>query len=185
MALAAVPFSVRDRRRGIAGNPRTEIRHWSLASANSVWKFEARKSRAPNYSIKGWYPVLEIPATVLEILQEDGVYPNLYYGENLAKLPPLYQQDWWYRVSFKAPAGGKIYWLDFPGINYRAEIWLNGKRIADNKQVVGMYAATQLNVTDSILPGQVNTLAGSRSRLRRAILATSMAWSWRTAGSTG
>ena len=88
-------------------------------------------------------PSVACPATVLEILQEDGVYPNLYYGMNLITEPPqdLYKQDWWYRTTFQAPANLSRYWLDFPGINYRAEIWLNGKEIADSKQIVGMYEA--------------------------------------------
>ena len=69
-----------------------------------------------------------MPATVLEILQEDGVYPNLYFGKNMAEAVPqdLYKQDWWYRTTFDAPAGHDVYLLEFPGINYRAEIWLNG-----------------------------------------------------------
>jgi exo-1,4-beta-D-glucosaminidase len=102
-----------------------------------------------------------MPATVLEILEEDGVYPNLYYGENLLKEVPqdLYLQDWWYRTTFTAPAGAPVDWLEFPGINYRAEIWLNGHELANSRQIVGMYAAHSLNVTQWIRPGQVNTLA--------------------------
>ena len=108
--------------------------NWNLASAKQAGESGEKISQA-GYAIKGWYPVRQVPATVLEILQEDGVYPNLYTGDNLVKEVPqdLYQQNWWYRVTFKAPTQGKGYWLDFPGINYRAEIWLNGKRIADNK----------------------------------------------------
>jgi exo-1,4-beta-D-glucosaminidase len=134
--------------------------NWNLASAKQAGDSGEKISQV-TYATKGWYPVRQVPATVLEILQEDGVYPNLYYGENLVKEVPqdLYQQDWWYRVTFKTPARGKTYWLDFPGINYRAEIWLNGKRIADNRQIVGMYAASEMNVTDTIKPGQSNTLA--------------------------
>jgi exo-1,4-beta-D-glucosaminidase len=134
--------------------------NWNLASANQVGGSGEKISQS-GYSTKGWYRVPRVPATVLEILQEDGVYPNLYYGKNLLTAVPkaLYKQDWWYRTSFQAPAQGKTYWLEFPGINYRAEIWLNGKRIADSQHVVGMYVATQLNVTDAILPAQLNTLA--------------------------
>ena len=133
---------------------------WALASANQV-RDTGEKLSQPGYSAKAWYPVRHVPATVLEILQEDGVYPNLYYGKNLVTAVPqdLYKQDWWYRTSFKAPAGGGTYWLDFSGINYRAEIWLNGKRLADNRQVVGMYVATELNVTGAILAGRINSLA--------------------------
>jgi exo-1,4-beta-D-glucosaminidase len=49
--------------------------------------------------------------------------------------------------------------LEFPGINYRAEIWLNGQLIADGKHIVGMYAAHELNATQWIRSGQRNTLA--------------------------
>src|SRR5690242_8496633 len=133
---------------------------WSLASAKQAGDTGEQIAQA-GYAAQGWHPVRHVPATVLGILQEDGVYPNLYYGKNLATALPqdLYKQDWWYRTSFTAPVQGKIYWLDFSGINYRAEIWLNGKRIADNKQVAGMYVATELNVTGAIVPGRVNTLA--------------------------
>ncbi len=74
-------------------------------------------------------------------------------------LQDLYKQDWWYRTTFEAPSGYATYLLEFPGINYRAEIWLNGHEIADSKQVAGMYAAHQLNATQWIKPGQRNTLA--------------------------
>jgi exo-1,4-beta-D-glucosaminidase len=93
------------------------------------WKF-ASTTEAPSdgaaISVAGfrdsrWHPIHRMPATVLEILQEDGVYSNLYVGTNLLKDPhDLYQRDWWYRTMFKAPAG-ESYTLEFPGINYRGE----------------------------------------------------------------
>ena len=52
----------------------------------------------------------------------------------------LYRQDWWYRTTFTAPAGHSNYTLQFPGINYRAEIWLNGQLLADSNRIVGMYS---------------------------------------------
>ena len=55
--------------------------------------------------------------------------------------------------------GYSAYTLEFPGINYRAEIWINGQKVADNKQIVGMYAAHELNVTQWIKPGSPNVLA--------------------------
>lgn len=107
--------------------------NWRLISASQVPESGKVISQS-SYLTAGWYSVPRMPATVLEILKEDGVYPNLYYGMNLLTEVPqdLYKQDWWYRTSFDAPLGQKTYWLDFPGINYRAEIWLNGKRLADH-----------------------------------------------------
>ena len=102
-----------------------------------------------------------MPATVLEILEEDGIYPSLYVGKNMAETVPqdLYKQDWWYRTTFDVPSGHTVYLLEFPGINYRAEIWLNGHLISDSKQVVGMYVSHEINATEWIKPGQRNALA--------------------------
>jgi exo-1,4-beta-D-glucosaminidase len=97
----------------------------------------------------------------LQALQDDGTYPNLYYGKNLLNEVPqdLWKQDWWYRTTFNPPPGHSNYRLNFPGINYRAEIWLNGHLVADAKQVVGMYVDHELDVTRWIHAGQPNTLA--------------------------
>src|SRR5665213_913688 len=134
--------------------------NWKLISARKVTATGDAISQ-PAYSTSDWHPIRHMPATVLEILEEDGVYPNLYYGMNLATEVPsdLYKQDWWYRTSFQVPAGHKVCWLNFPGINYRAEIWLNGKRIADRQQVAGMYIDHEFNVTNAIHPGTTNVLA--------------------------
>ena len=147
---------------GAVGDPRkVELsENWKLAAAKDVQADGAAVSRA-DYQDREWHPIHRMPATVLEILQEDGVYPNLYVGENMLENVPqdLYKQDWWYRTLFTAPAGYSTYTLEFPGINYRAEIWINGQKVADNRQIVGMYAAHQINVTQWIKPGTPNALA--------------------------
>ena len=133
--------------------------NWKLASSTGV-QMEGSLVSAIAYNDTGWYPIHRMPATVLQILQDDGVYTDLYVGKNLLEKVPqdLYKHDWWYRTTFKAPTG-ESYTLEFPGINYRAEIWLNGEKIADNKQVVGMYSAHELNVTQWIKQGTQNVLA--------------------------
>ena len=145
-----------------AESPRTiELtENWKLTSANNLPLGGAAIS-LPDYQDTSWHAIRRMPATVLEILEEDGIYPNLYVGKNMAENVPqdLYKQDWWYRTTFEAPAEHAVYLLEFPGINYRAEIWLNGQLVADNKRIVGMYAAHELNATQWIRPGQRNTLA--------------------------
>lgn len=133
--------------------------NWRLASATEA-KSDGAAISVGGFKDSRWHPIHRMPATVLEILQEDGVYPNLYFGKNLAEKVPqdLFREDWWYRTTFKAPAG-ECYTLEFPGINYRAEIWLNGEKVADTNQVVGMYAAHELNVTRWIKRGARNVLA--------------------------
>ena len=134
--------------------------NWKLSSANNLQLNGAAISLS-DYGDANWHTIRRMPATVLEILEEDGVYPNLYVGKNMAENVPqdLYKQDWWYRTTFEAPSEHAVYLLECPGINYRAEIWLNGHLISDSTHVVGMYVAHELNATEWIKPGQRNTLA--------------------------
>ena len=132
---------------------------WSLVSARNVPADGAALSM-PTYRAAGWHAIPRMPATVLQTLQEDGTYPDLYYGTNLGAVPQdLYKQDWWYRTTFTAPAGHTTYLLEFPGINYRAEVWLNGHLIAGNTQIVGMHTAHELDVSRWMNQGASNTLA--------------------------
>lgn len=134
--------------------------NWKLVSARDVSVDGRTISQVP-FDAASWHPVAHMPSTILETLEEDGVYPDLYMGMNLLKEVPqdLYLQDWWYRTTFVAPAGQQVYQLEFPGINYRAEIWLNGNLVADNQYAVGMYVAHQFDVTRWIKPGSSNVLA--------------------------
>jgi exo-1,4-beta-D-glucosaminidase len=133
--------------------------NWKLMSSKDM-QAEGSAISVASFPVEKWYTIHRMPATVLQILQEDGVYPDLYFGKNLwDKVPQdLYKQDWWYRTTFKAPVTG-FYTLEFPGINYRAEIWLNGEKIAGNKEVAGMYVAHEFNVSQWIKKGAENVLA--------------------------
>lgn len=132
---------------------------WQLASARDVPADGAELS-TPGDVVGNWHGVAHMPATVLSALQDDGTYPDLYYGENLAAVPDdLWRQDWWYRTAFAAPGGSSSYRLELPGINYRAEVWLNGKLIAGNSLVVGMHTTHEVDVTRWINRGSTNVLA--------------------------
>jgi len=131
---------------------------WRLMSADRVTGEDAAVS-SQDFDVSHWYEVRHMPATVLEILHEDGVYKDLYYGMNLATPGDLWKKDWWYRTTFSAPAGRQVYALMFKGINYRADVWLNGQKIADKSQVVGMYNSFEFDVSKVIQPGKVNILA--------------------------
>jgi exo-1,4-beta-D-glucosaminidase len=127
---------------------------------------------------QGWYSV-NVPTTVVAALVKAKQYPNPYFGMNLRKLPgmtypigqtfvslPMAQDSpflapWWFRKEFVIPASfqGKTVWLNFGGINYRANIWLNGKQIAKADDVAGAWRTYEFNVTNSAQPGKTNVLA--------------------------
>src|SRR5207244_8420655 len=77
---------------------------WRMISARNVSADDSLVS-LPGFDSSQWYTVQRMPATVLEILQENGVYKELYFGLNLATPKDLWKQDWWYRTTFTAPAG--------------------------------------------------------------------------------
>ncbi len=85
--------------------------------------------------------------------------------ENFSKLPmpadSPYRCGWWYRTQFDVPAAdaGQTFNLQFDGINYSAEIWVNGQRIADPSQVRGAYRTYEFDVSRHVHPGAKNFLA--------------------------
>jgi len=131
---------------------------WRIISADQISDQDASVS-SPTFDVSGWYPVRRMPATVLQVLEDDGVYKDLYYGRNLLTPGDLWKRDWWYRTSFTVPAGRAVYSLIFKGINYRADIWLNGHEVANRSQVVGMYNSFEFDVSKLVHPGAENVLA--------------------------
>jgi hypothetical protein len=67
----------------------------------------------------------------------------------------LCRTDWWYRTEFDRPAGatGERVWLVFDGINYRADIWLNGVKAGEMKGafVRGRFDVTELLQDNNVL----------------------------------
>lgn len=101
---------------------------WELAEASKVVASDQYMFN-PQYNTSVWYNAV-VPGTVLTTLVEQGVYPDPYFGLNNLAIPDsLCRVDWWYRTHFKLPASSltKKVRLLFNGINYKADIWLNGK----------------------------------------------------------
>lgn len=164
----------------IATRPFSTVRltdGWNLQSSGKVADTGDVISKLA-YQTKGWYSV-SVPTTVVAALVKQKVYPDPDFGMNLRSFPgtdyPIganfsniaMQQDspfavgWWYRKTFVIPAAdrGKTIWLDFEGINYRANIWLNGKQISTIQQVAGAWRTYEFNITDDAHPGAENVLA--------------------------
>jgi len=72
-----------------------------------------------------------------------------------------FRDPWWYRTEFDVPEEwkGKECTLHLDGINYEAEVWLNGKKIADSSEVKGMFRRFEFLVTNDLHYGARNALA--------------------------
>jgi exo-1,4-beta-D-glucosaminidase len=111
-------------------------------------------------NISGWYSA-EVPSTVFGCLAKNGVYKDVFFGKNLEKVDPAeFQCSWWYRKSFTTINNeSTTYYLDFDGIIYRANIWLNGRQIASADTLKGTFRQFSINVSDIIRKNGENILA--------------------------
>lgn len=115
---------------------------------------------SPGFHPHGWYAAT-VPGTVLTSLANDGVYLEPLYGENNRpdKIPDtLCRTRYWYRTVFTVPKdyAGKTIWLNFEGINYAAEVWVNGKNVGEIK---GAFIRGIFDITSEVKPGEEAALA--------------------------
>jgi beta-galactosidase/beta-glucuronidase len=132
---------------------------WRLAAQADVAETGEQIS-APGYAADKWYPAV-VPGTVLTTLVNNKVYPEPLYGENNRpdKIPEsLCRNSYWYRTPFTVPASyaGRRVWLNFDGINYSAEVWVNGKNVG---LIKGAFARGVFDITSIARPGEAATLA--------------------------
>jgi|GEM_PF-3318142 len=143
--------------------------HWSIQSSASLTD-DGKVISQPGYTAKGWYPT-SIPSTVLAALVANKMYPDPYYGNNYMELPGVrrwdkpegnpFESSWWYRTEFDLPSGyaGKHVRLKFHSVNYRANLWVNGQKMADSTQMEGAYRLYSFDITQYTKAGQKNCLA--------------------------
>jgi len=133
---------------------------WYIQSSEKA-KGTGEQISAPGFKMESWYPAV-VPSTVLGTLVENNIYRDIFFGKNLENVPTApFEVSWWYRKEFippMAPGLGRTR-LEFDGINYRANIWLNGKRIADASETYGPYRRFFIDITATVKRTEKNILA--------------------------
>lgn len=131
--------------------------NWHLQRASLVPATGEQLSK-PGFADKDWL-VATVPGTVLTSYLNDGAIPDPNFGENqYAVSDSFFTADFWYRDEFVAPAvqpGGHTS-LNFDGINWKAEIYLNGQHVG---RVDGGFMRGRFDVTALVHPGAANALA--------------------------
>lgn len=120
------------------------------------------KISKPDFKTDSWYRV-NVPTTVIAGLIANKVYDfDPFFGRNFEKLgDPRLDKPWWFRKTFTLPASenGKNVVLKLHGINYKANVWLNGVKIADSTQIIGPFRIIELDITKQVNYKGENTLA--------------------------
>ncbi len=130
---------------------------WRVERSSLVETGGETLSRA-GFTDASWV-VATVPGTVLTSYYNAGAIPDPNFGENQLYVSDSYfYSDFWYRTEFDAPVvdAGEIAWLNFDGVNWKAEIFLNGKRLG---RIDGGFMRGRFDVSGTLLAGRRNALA--------------------------
>ena len=165
----------------VVAEPRVDLpvpATWLLQSSEKIVEPDEVVASAA-FTPAGWHRA-PVPGTVVGALVADGTYPDPYVGTNLRSLPggtdypigtefyrrPMspanpHRVSWWYRTELDVPAlaSDRRLWLRLDGLNYRASVWLNGQRLADERQIVGAYRSFTFDVTPVVAGAARSVLA--------------------------
>ena len=150
---------------------------WRMQSS-CVDKTPGEQISVAGFDSSKWI-LAEVPGTVVGAQVTAKVLPDPNYGMNLKKFPGFvsdtkglfatrdmpadspYRCSFWFRREFHSPDGAAkpLSWLHFLGINYRANIWLNGKKVAGRDTVAGAYRTFEFRIDEFLKKSGSNALA--------------------------
>lgn len=154
---------------------------WQMQSSALIGDDGAKLSM-PGQQMGTWYKT-EVPTTVLSALIRHGVYPDPYVGTNNMMIPDAndvhnkrfnlsgfshlpdksnpWAKPWWFCKEFQIPRDyrDKVVWLNLDGINYRADVWLNGQQIGHAKDIAGMFKRYRFDITRQVQSRTTHALA--------------------------
>lgn len=153
-----------------------ELEHW-LVQSSSVVGDDGKRLSGRDVDAAAWYTA-RLPATALSVLVAHGVHADPFVGMNFLELPgkgPAHQNfsnhpmpddspfraAWWYRSELESlgrESDAPHSWLELDGLNYRANLFVNGTLVRDTTELVGAYRAFDVLLDDYLVPGR-NRLA--------------------------
>ncbi len=166
-----------------------------LAKQANLKNDDGANISSPDYSTQGWMPAI-VPGTVLNTLIHNDVYKDPYFGTNYWDIPDISghylpnscdndvpdedvpSYTYWFRTSFNLPTldSDTRIWLNLRGINYTAQLYLNGQAIdigypqpppintitgepLQPNEIQGMFLRHEIDITEQAKPGEENVLA--------------------------
>lgn len=130
---------------------------WQVCRASQVAVGGETLSTDKFTTDEGWIPAT-VPGTVLTSFVNYGALANPNHADNMFGISDAYfNSNFWYRRTFSLPQQmrGQRVLLNFDGINWKADVWLNGKKI---DRIEGAFTRSTVDITP-YLNGGANTLA--------------------------
>ncbi len=130
---------------------------WKIQRASEV-SSPGEEISKPGFICNNWTDAT-VPGTVLASYMNAGAVPNPNYGDNQLMISEsFFNSDFWYRNEFEIPESfqNKHVFLNFDGINWKAEIFINGTKAG---RLNGAFAQGRFDVTNLIKSGDKNSIA--------------------------
>ncbi|KPM40396.1 Exo-beta-D-glucosaminidase [Neonectria ditissima] len=125
------------------------IPHWDLQPSTAVENIIAASK--PGYDVSTWHHAPTSRCTLMGCLLAAGKLKDsdLWYSDNLNKFNwGQFSVPWLYRNEFSlTPSKGQHYFLETHGIASKADLYLNGKQIADEKHQAGSFGGHIYDIT--------------------------------------
>lgn len=131
-----------------SGDPILLKDSWKVQRSELI-RLSGEAISSPGTDTRSWYPAI-VPSTVMGVLTRSGLYRDLFKGENYKTIDKSpFEDSWWYRNEFdlKGLISEQHVFLNFDGLNYYANIWLNGRLIASRDTTFGTYRRYSLDIT--------------------------------------
>ena len=123
---------------------------WNMQSTTKVTANGAVLSKT-DFQPTDWFTI-SVPSTIIGGLMANNYYDfDPFMGQNFKKLAdPSMDKPWWFRKTFELGNhfAGKNIILKLQGVNYKANVWLNGHLIADSAKIKGPMRIIDLDITN-------------------------------------
>ena len=95
-----------------------------------------------------WIPA-HVPGDVYTDLWKAGAIDDPYWGRNSMKAQWVMLDEWWYSLQFNVSEDlkDKVVRLEFDGVDYSCEVWLNGRYLGHHE---GMFSPFAFDVTGHV-----------------------------------
>lgn len=133
---------------------------WKMQPADKLTGMDEKLIAENGFDTQSWYDAM-VPGTVMGALSTNKIIEDATFGINMQKVDiAQFKQPWWFRTTFKLTADElkKDVSLRFNGINYRADLWVNGKKVVGMDTFAGTYRMFSFNINPYIQEGE-NTVA--------------------------
>lgn len=128
--------------------------NWKLQRANLVKASGAELSKT-GFDDSAWQ-VATVPGTVLASFINNGAVPDPNVADNQLMVSESYfASDFWYRDEFEVNNPAEFTFLNFDGVNWKAEVYLNGNNLG---LIEGAFIRGKFDVSKYVVQG-TNALA--------------------------